>query len=132
MRVFLFAPPWGQFWFCTRTSAYKSQQKTQKGHKYQDSWISMNELFCIFYELFDLFLYLFIFHIICAVTANVGCLKVPNLKIRIIILLRTSQYNLEQTYPWWPKKQSSRCDFILEKKSTLQYLPSRICLTTPI
>ena len=33
---------------------------------------------------------------------------------------------------WWPKKQSSRCDFILEKKSTLQYLPSRICLTTPI
>ena len=42
---FLFAPPWGQFWFCKRTSAYKSQhkcQKTQKGQKYQDSWISMN------------------------------------------------------------------------------------------
>ena len=44
-EIFLFAPPWGQFWFCKRTSAYKSQhkcQKTQKGQKYQDSWISMN------------------------------------------------------------------------------------------
>ena len=88
MRFFFVCSPMGTILVLQKNKCIQitaQVPKDTKGSKISRQ-LNQYELFCIFSELFDLFLYLFIFHSICVVTANVVCSKVLDLKIRIIVL----------------------------------------------